>query len=56
MLVRLNNYKKGIKALKEHQASTKSPSIWAQLEEEIEELTSKVKDIECQIKKNSAET
>jgi protein subunit release factor A len=56
MLVRLNNYKKGLKALKEHQAEVKSPSVWAQLEEEIKELSSKVKDIECQIKKNLAET
>ena len=56
MLVRLNNYKKGIKALKQHQASTKSPSVWAQLEEEVLDLESRIKDIECQItKKNSQE-
>ena len=55
MSVRLNNLKKGIKALQDNQAN-KSPSEWARLEEEIKDLTSRVKDIECQIKKKLAET
>jgi len=56
MSVRLNNLKKGIKALRANQTNT-SPSEWARLEEEIKDLTLRVKDIECQItKNNSAET
>jgi len=57
MSVRLNNLKKGIKALRDNQTTNKSPSEWARLEEEIKDLTLRVKDIECQItKNNSAET
>jgi len=54
--IRLNNARVALKVVKERQKSTKSPSIWAQLEEEVLDLQSRIKDIECQIKKNSAET
>jgi len=56
MSVRLNNLRKGIKALQDNQTTNKSPSEWARLEEEIKDLTLRVKDIECQIKKNLAGT
>lgn len=56
MLIKLNNYKKGLKALKEHQAASKSPSVWAQLEEEVLDLESRIEELEWQIKTNSVET
>ena len=54
--VRLNNTKVALKVVLVNQKATKSPSVWAQLEEEVLDLQSRIKDIECQIKKNSAET
>ena len=54
--IRLNNYEKGLKALKENQKATKSPSVWAQIDEEIKHFESIIEDLKCQIKKNSAET
>lgn len=54
--VRLNNAKVALKVVLVNQKATKSPSVWAQLEEEVLDLQSRIKDIECQIKKNSAET
>ena len=55
--IRLNNAKIALKVVKEKQNSTKSPSVWAQLEEEVLDLESRIKDIECQItKKESQET
>ena len=54
--IRLNNAKVALKVVLGNQKATKSPSIWAQLEEEVLDLESRIKDIECQIKKNSAET
>ena len=53
---RLNNYEKGLKALKENQEATKSPSVWAQIDEEIKHFESIIEDLKCQIKKNSQET
>ena len=54
--VRLNNAKVALKVVLVNQKATKSPSVWAQLEEEVLDLQSRIKDIECQIKKNLAET
>ena len=54
--IRLNNTKVALKVVLENQKATKSPSVWAQLEEEVLDLQSRIKDIECQIKKNSQET
>ena len=43
--------------LVKQQKATNSPSIWAQLDEEISDLNKRLEDIECQIsKKNSQET
>lgn len=53
---RLNNYEKGLKALKENQKATKSPSVWAQIDEEIKDFESIIEDLKCQIKKDSQET
>ena len=40
----------------EQQKATNSPSIWAQLDEEINDLNKILEDIECQItKKDSLE-
>ena len=49
------NSKKGGE-LKENQKATKSPSVWAQIDEEIKHFESIIEDLKCQIKKNSQET
>ena len=54
--VRLNNFKQGLKALRSNLQPNTSPTRRAQLEEEIKDLSSRIEDIECQIKKNLAET
>ena len=37
------------------QKATNSPSIWAQLDEEINDLNKILEDIECQITKNDSQ-
>ena len=39
----------------EQQKATNSPSIWAQLDEEISDLNKRLEDIECQITKNDSQ-
>ena len=39
----------------EQQKATNSPSIWAQLDEEINDLNKRLEDIECQITKNDSQ-
>ena len=37
------------------QKATNSPSVWAQLDEEINDLNKILEDIECQITKNDSQ-
>ena len=53
---RLHNYKIALKVVLKNQLATKSPSVWAQLEEEVIDLTSRIEETKCQIKRSSAET
>jgi hypothetical protein len=54
--VRLNNLNVALRVLKGNQKSTHSPSEWARIEEDIVHISSMIKEIECLIKTNSAET
>jgi hypothetical protein len=54
--VRLNNLNVALRVLKGNQKSTHSPSEWARIEEDIVHISSMIKETECLIKTNSAET
>ena len=54
--IKLNNTKMALKAVLDNQKTAKSPKHRARLEEEVKDLTSRIEELEWQIKTNSVET
>jgi len=54
--IRLNNAKVALKVVLVNQKATKSPKERAQLEEDVKDLTSRIEELEWQIKTNLVET
>ena len=52
---RLHNLKLALSVVRKNQTNQK-PSVWAKLEEDVKDLTSRIEELECQIKTNSVET
>ena len=54
--VRLNNLNIALRVLKGNQKAAHSPSEWARIEEDVVHISSMIKEVECLIKTNLAET
>ena len=52
---RLHNLKLALSVVRKNQTN-QEPRVWAELEKEVIDLQSRIKETECQIKTNSVET